>query len=58
MRTPPLVVALLMAASTLTVPGCVQQSRPVIPTAVPTSTPVFATDADALAAAKKTWEGY
>lgn len=58
MRTPPLVVALLMAASTLTVPGCVPQSRPVIPTAVPTSTPVFATDADALAAAKTAFGGY
>jgi hypothetical protein len=38
--------------------GCVQQPRPVVPSSTPTVAPVFATDADALAAAKTAYAGY
>jgi hypothetical protein len=52
-------VALAVAViATLTLCGCVPPSPAVIPTAVPTATPIFASDADALAAAKKVFQGY
>jgi hypothetical protein len=38
--------------------GCVQQPPSVIPNSTPTAAPVFATDADALAAAKTAYVGY
>jgi hypothetical protein len=38
--------------------GCVRQPPPVVPTSTPTVAPVFATDADALAAAKTAYTGY
>ena len=38
--------------------GCVRQSPPVVPTSTPSVAPVFATDADALAAAKTAYTGY
>ena len=38
--------------------GCVQQPPPVVPTSTPSVAPVFASDADALAAAKKAYTGY
>ncbi|HEY5231891.1 MAG TPA: hypothetical protein VIJ11_13495 [Galbitalea sp.] len=38
--------------------GCVQPSPTVIPTSVPSAKPVFASDADALAAAKKAYVAY
>jgi hypothetical protein len=59
MRTRSQAVALAVAViATLTLCGCVPPSPPVIPTAVPTATPVFASDADALAAAKKAFTSY
>lgn len=45
-------------AATLALSGCGEPSAPVIPTAQPSVVPVFATDADALAAAKKAYTGY
>jgi hypothetical protein len=50
-----LVVAM---AATLVLAGCVQPPPTVIPTADPTSKPVFKTDADALAAAKSAFTDY
>jgi hypothetical protein len=38
--------------------GCVQQPPPVVPSSTPTATPVFATDAGALAAAKTAYGNY
>jgi hypothetical protein len=38
--------------------GCVQQPRAILPTSSPSVAPVFKSDADALAAAKKTYDGY
>jgi hypothetical protein len=38
--------------------GCVRQPPPVVPTSTPSVAPVFATDADALAAAKTAYTGY
>jgi hypothetical protein len=38
--------------------GCVQQPRAILPTSSPSAAPVFKSDADALAAAKKTYDGY
>jgi hypothetical protein len=38
--------------------GCVREEQPVLPTSSPTSSPVFATDAEALAAARKAYAGY
>jgi hypothetical protein len=59
MRTRSQAVALAVAViATLTLCGCVPPSPPVIPTAVPTATPIFASDADALAAAKKAYLAY
>jgi hypothetical protein len=49
---------LLVVTATLALAGCVQPSPPVIPTSEPSSTPVFATDAAALAAAKTAFTGY
>jgi hypothetical protein len=51
-------VAALAFALALTLAGCVPPSPVVIPTADPTVAPIFATDADALAAAKTAYEGY
>jgi hypothetical protein len=48
----------LVVTATLALAGCVQPSPPVIPTSEPSSTPVFATDAAALAAAKTAFTGY
>lgn len=45
-------------AATLAVAGCAEPPPPVIPTSQPSTAPVFATDADALAAAEKTYAGY
>ncbi|MCU1596653.1 MAG: hypothetical protein JWQ47_392 [Glaciihabitans sp.] len=38
--------------------GCVQQPHAILPTSSPSVAPVFRSDADALAAAKKTFDGY
>lgn len=48
----------IAAAATLALAGCVQSPPPVIPTSVPSTKPVFASDAAALAAAKKAFTGY
>jgi hypothetical protein len=45
-------------AATLAVAGCAEPPPPVIPTSQPSTAPVFATDADALAAAKSAYEAY
>jgi hypothetical protein len=50
-------VAVVMAAA-LAVAGCVQTGPAVIPTSEPSSTPVFASNAAALAAAKKAYVAY
>jgi hypothetical protein len=44
--------------ATLALAGCVQPPAPVIPTSEPRSTPVFKSDAAALAAAKKALDAY
>jgi hypothetical protein len=46
------------AAAALILAGCVQQSPGVFPTSEPSSKPVFASNAAALAAAKKAYAGY
>jgi hypothetical protein len=46
------------AAAALILAGCVQQAPGVIPTSEPSSKPVFASNAAALAAAKKAFTGY
>jgi hypothetical protein len=59
MRTRRKAVGIVIAvAATLALAGCVQPSPPVIPTSVPSTKPVFASDAAALAAAKKAFTGY
>jgi len=50
-------VAVVLAAA-LAVAGCVQTGPAVIPTSEPSSTPVFASNAAALAAAKKAYAAY
>jgi hypothetical protein len=50
-----LALALLLGMS---LAGCVQQPTHVIPTSEPSSKPVFESDAAALAAAKKVFDGY
>jgi hypothetical protein len=52
------ITLLVAAASLLSVAGCVEKPPPVIPTGRPTAAPVFKTDAEALAAARKTYTGY
>ena len=49
---------LLAIVVSLTLAGCVQPSPPVIPTSASSSKPVFASDAEALAAAKKAYVAY
>jgi hypothetical protein len=46
-----------LLALALAISGCVQQPPPVVPSSTPTVAPVFATDADALAAAKTAFVG-
>jgi len=59
MRIPPHSVALAATvAATLALPGCAQEPPPIIPTAQPTSAPVFRSDAEALAAAKEAYIAY
>jgi hypothetical protein len=59
MRTRKKVAALVVAiVVSLTLAGCVQQSPHVIPTSAPSTTPVFASDAAALAAATKAYVAY
>ena len=48
----------VVLAATLAIAGCVQPPPQVIPTAQPSSKPVFKTDAAALAAAKKAYLAY
>jgi hypothetical protein len=50
--------AAVCALAVLALSGCVQHPPPAVPTSTPTATPVFATDADALAAAKTAYAGY
>jgi hypothetical protein len=59
MRKPSHVAGLMVAiAATLVVTGCVQSGPRVIPTAPETVKPVFASDAEALAAAEKAYKAY
>ena len=59
MRTRKKVAALVLAIVVLlALAGCVQPSPHVIPTSAPSTKPVFASDAAALAAAEKAFEGY
>jgi hypothetical protein len=51
-------VAALGAGLLFSLGGCVQQPRAILPTSSPSVAPVFKSDADALAAAKKTYDGY
>ncbi len=51
-------LTLLFAAAAASVVGCAHQQPPVVPTSVPTVRPVFANDAEALAAAKKAYGAY
>jgi hypothetical protein len=48
----------VVLAAALALTGCADSAPPVIPTAQPSTAPVFATSADALAAAKKAYVGY
>jgi hypothetical protein len=48
----------LVAGLALALAGCVPQPYPIVPTSQPTVAPVFKSDAAALAAAKKAYEGY
>ena len=50
--------AAALGFAALVLGGCVQQPPPVVPTSTPSVAPVFASDADALAAAKKAYTGY
>jgi hypothetical protein len=54
----PLVATLLAIVVSLGLAGCVQPSPHIIPTSTPSTKPVFASDAAALAAAKKAFIGY
>jgi hypothetical protein len=47
-----------LLALALAISGCVQQSPRVVPSSTPTVAPVFATDADALAAARTAFAAY
>lgn len=59
MRTPQKAIGFTIAtAAVIALAGCVQNPTHVIPTADPTVAPVFASDADALAAAKTTYLAY
>ncbi|MDQ1547300.1 MAG: hypothetical protein QOH69_2204 [Actinomycetota bacterium] len=59
MRTRKKVAALVVASVlSLTLAGCVQPSPHVIPTSEPSTKPVFASDAEALAAAKSAFTAY
>jgi hypothetical protein len=59
MRTRRKLVGIVVgAAIALALAGCVQPPSPVIPTSTPSAAPVFASDAAALAAAKKAFTGY
>jgi hypothetical protein len=59
MRIAPTLAGVAVAATlAVALAGCVQTTPPVIPTSQASSTPVFATDADALAAAKKAYVAY
>ncbi len=53
-----LTVTLLAIVVSLGLAGCVQPSPHVIPTSAPSTKPVFASDAAALAAARKAFTGY
>jgi hypothetical protein len=48
----------LVAGLALVLTGCVPQPHPIVPTSQSTVAPVFKSDAAALAAAKKAYEGY
>jgi hypothetical protein len=54
----PLVATLLAIVVSLGLAGCVQPSPHIIPTSTPSTKPVFASDAAALAAAKKAYVAY
>jgi hypothetical protein len=60
MRKPVLSVLglIVIAATTFAASGCVQKPPPVIPTDKPSAAPVFKTDAEALAAARETYNNY
>jgi hypothetical protein len=59
MRTRRKLVGIVVgAAVALALGGCVQPPSPVIPTSTPSAAPVFASDAAALAAAKKAYVAY
>ena len=59
MRTRKKVIEIVAASlGVLALAGCVQPPPRVIPTSEPSMAPVFASDADALAAAKKAFTGY
>jgi hypothetical protein len=59
MRNRRIVIGVVVAATAvLALTGCVQPSPHVIPTSDPSAAPVFASDAAALAAAKKAFTGY
>jgi hypothetical protein len=59
MRSARIVVGILVGATAvLALAGCVQPAPRVIPTSEPSSAPVFASDAAALAAARKAYTGY
>jgi hypothetical protein len=54
----PLVATLLAIVVSLGLAGCVQPSPHIIPTSTPSTKPVFASDAAALAAAKRAYVAY
>ncbi|HEX3679638.1 MAG TPA: hypothetical protein VHU90_07950, partial [Galbitalea sp.] len=59
MRNRRIVIGILVAVTAMLVlAGCVQPPPPVIPTSGPSAAPVFASDAAALAAAKKAYLAY
>lgn len=59
MRIPRKAIGVALAVvATLALAGCVQPSPHVIPTSEPSSAPIFKSDADALAAAKKAYLAY
>jgi hypothetical protein len=53
-----IVIGIAAATAVLALAGCVQPPPQVIPTSEPSAAPVFASDAAALAAAKKAFTGY
>jgi hypothetical protein len=55
-RTGAAALTLVLTAALLA--GCVPSATPVIPTATPTATPVFASEAEALAAAEAAYKAY